>query len=253
LFHRAGQWKYAQDRLKLQWAAQKQAAKAGSKQRSATSAAAVPAPAAASMRTSVDKSADSAAGSNVVAEAAVDPVTGKLPLLRSADELHQEFWSSSKHGKTMLEQVSALQLRFVLFIEHRVCCYCKAVVHYRTDAIFKHLTQAYFNSACHLLLFPQLQQGGDALSGGAYNPRSLVMERFALGARRALALATRRQWALYLRNKSFLVFRMLQVRCEGQFECIRGSGGWRSMASFACRVLADLSPPSSTFGHRRSC
>jgi hypothetical protein len=57
----------------------------------------------------------------------------------------------------------------------------------------------------------QLQQGGTALAGGAYNPRSLVMQRFALGVRSALKLAINRQWTLFLRNKAFLIFRLMQV------------------------------------------
>jgi hypothetical protein len=60
-------------------------------------------------------------------------------------------------------------------------------------------------------LLSQLQQGGAAVAGGAYNPRSLVMQRYALGVRRALKLALNRQWTLFLRNKAFLIFRLMQV------------------------------------------
>lgn len=37
------------------------------------------------------------------------------------------------------------------------------------------------------------------------------MQRNALGVQRAMKLALKRQWTLFLRNKAFLIFRLMQV------------------------------------------
>lgn len=66
----------------------------------------------------------------------------------------------------------------------------------------------------HALLLQTSQvQAGAELQSTDLNPRSLVMQRYALGVRDAMALALRRQWTFFLRNKAFIVFRLLQVGC----------------------------------------
>ncbi|WIA20601.1 hypothetical protein OEZ85_004985 [Tetradesmus obliquus] len=151
----AGQWKYGQDRLKLQWAEQEDSKNLLAKLKGSKAS-----PAAAGAAAAATSAAQAApAGWGVLAEAPVDPLTGKLPLLLGAEDLDKQFWTGSKPGRAMLEQ---------------------------------------------------LQQGGAALTGGVYNPRSLVMQRYALGVQRAMKLALKRQWTLFLRNKAFLIFRLMQ-------------------------------------------
>jgi hypothetical protein len=90
----AGQWKFGQDRLKLQWAAladsQTLLDKLSGKQHSTRPDAAI---------------AGSPTTWDVLAEAPVDALTGKLPLLLGAEELDKQFWSCTKPGRAMLEQV----------------------------------------------------------------------------------------------------------------------------------------------------
>lgn len=59
-------------------------------------------------------------------------------------------------------------------------------------------------------LVVQVQQGA-VLRSTDHNPRSLVTQRYALKAVDALKLAVKRQWVFFLRNKAFIVFRLLQV------------------------------------------
>jgi hypothetical protein len=56
----------------------------------------------------------------------------------------------------------------------------------------------------------QVQQGA-ALCPTDNNPRSLVTQRYALGVSDALTLAIKRQWTFFLRNKAFIIFRLMQV------------------------------------------
>lgn len=93
----AGQWKYGQDTLKLQWVKQADGAKllqklASSKQLSA----------------GVGSAGSSTSDWDVLQEPPLDPVTGKLPLLCSAEMLHKNFWEGSNHGRAMLSEVSGL-------------------------------------------------------------------------------------------------------------------------------------------------
>lgn len=60
----------------------------------------------------------------------------------------------------------------------------------------------------------QVQQG-TVLCPTDSNPRSLVTQRYALGVADALALALKRQWIFFLRNKAFIIFRLMQVGFEG--------------------------------------
>lgn len=106
----AGQWKYGQDRLKLQWAKQADGAKllqklASSKQLSAGV---------------VCRAASSASDWDVLQEPPLDPVTGKLPLLCSAEMLHKDFWEGSKHGRAMLSQV----IGFLIVLAFCCCLWC---------------------------------------------------------------------------------------------------------------------------------
>jgi hypothetical protein len=55
-------------------------------------------------------------------------------------------------------------------------------------------------------------QAGTVLQPTDLNPRSLVMQRYALGVKDAIALALKRQWLFFLRNKAFIIFRLMQVR-----------------------------------------
>lgn len=59
----------------------------------------------------------------------------------------------------------------------------------------------------------QVQTGAELCSTDN-NPRSLVTQRYALGIKDALVLAIKRQWTFFLRNKAFIVFRLLQVAVE---------------------------------------
>lgn len=54
-------------------------------------------------------------------------------------------------------------------------------------------------------------QAGASLQPTDLNPRSLVMQRYALGVKDAMALALKRQWIFFLRNKAFIIFRLMQV------------------------------------------
>jgi hypothetical protein len=94
----AGQWKYGQDRVKLQWAQRGDSKSLLAK----LSSSKLPVPAAAAAAV-----ADAAIW-DVLAEAPVDPLTGKLPLLLGAEDLGTQFWSGSKPGRAMLEQVGAV-------------------------------------------------------------------------------------------------------------------------------------------------
>jgi hypothetical protein len=62
----------------------------------------------------------------------------------------------------------------------------------------------------------QVQQGA-ALCPTDSNPRSLVTQRYALGVGDALSLALKRQWTFFLRNKAFIIFRLMQVGPQGGF------------------------------------
>jgi hypothetical protein len=55
-------------------------------------------------------------------------------------------------------------------------------------------------------------QAGTVLQPTDLNPRSLVMQRYALGIKDAMGLALKRQWLFFLRNKAFIIFRLMQVR-----------------------------------------
>lgn len=44
---------------------------------------------------------------DVLKEAPLDPATGKLPLLRSAEQLDAAFWKESKLGRGMMEEVAS--------------------------------------------------------------------------------------------------------------------------------------------------
>jgi hypothetical protein len=105
----AGQWKFAQDRLKLQWAEQEDSKtllnKLSGKQDS--------------MRSNAAAVAGSETTWDVLAEAPVDPLTGKLPLLLGAEELDKQFWSGSKPGRAMLEQVRVEVAYLLLYTLHR--------------------------------------------------------------------------------------------------------------------------------------
>lgn len=52
------------------------------------------------------------------------------------------------------------------------------------------------------------------MNHAAVNPRSLVQTRFALNQLAALKLATQRQWTLFLRDKAFLIVRLMQVSAD---------------------------------------
>lgn len=95
----AGQWKYGQDTLKLQWVKQADGAKllqklASSKQLSA----------------GVGSAGSSTSDWDVLQEPPLDPVTGKLPLLCSAEMLHKNFWEGSNHGRAMLSELQRGEL-----------------------------------------------------------------------------------------------------------------------------------------------
>lgn len=79
---------------------------------------------------------------------------------------------------------------------------------------------------------PQVQDGA-VLCSSDLNPRALVMQRYALGAADALALAIKRQWLFFLRNKAFIVFRLLQV--TGLW--------WRGCCSCCCSGYAMRASP----------
>jgi hypothetical protein len=95
----AGQWKYGQDRLKLHWAEQAESQSLLQKLISSK----LPGPPALAVAAA---SAQTTAAWDVLADLPVDPLTGKLPLLLSAEELDKQFWTGSKPGRAMLEQVS---------------------------------------------------------------------------------------------------------------------------------------------------
>lgn len=54
-------------------------------------------------------------------------------------------------------------------------------------------------------------EAGVQLAAADMHPSALVTQRFALSAMAALLLALRRQWTLFVRNKGFLTFRLVQV------------------------------------------
>lgn len=156
----AGQWKYGQDRLKLQWAEQEDSknllAKLKGSKVSASAAAGTPAAEAA------------AAGWDVLAEAPVDPLTGKLPLLLGAEDLDKQFWTGSKPGRAMLEQVGSrgrhcMCLFLASAAELFACCIC-------TTQTGQHTANIVIVCMRVLLLPLQLQQGGAALAGGGIQP-----------------------------------------------------------------------------------
>lgn len=55
---------------------------------------------------------------------------------------------------------------------------------------------------------------GATPAADAANARALVSRRYALDALPVLRLAFRRQWLLFVRNKAFTVFRLVQVRAR---------------------------------------
>lgn len=65
-------------------------------------------------------------------------------------------------------------------------------------------------SAAWCVAVAQVQAGAE-LCPTDRNPYSLVTQRYALGVADALRLALKRQWTFFLRNKAFIIFRLLQV------------------------------------------
>lgn len=85
-------------------------------------------------------------------------------------------------------------------------------------------------SAAWCVAVAQVEAGAE-LCPTDRNPYSLVTQRYALGVADALSLALKRQWTFFLRNKAFIIFKLLQVTCS----CLAGAGAGRGGSALQLR------------------
>lgn len=95
------------------------------------------------------------------------------------------------------------------------------------------------SAAWHVVVV--LVRAGAELCPTDRNPYSLVTQRYALGVADALPLAQKRQWIFFLRNKAFIIFRLLQVTWNysaGAGAGARGGEGGSLLQLRCCSLTA---------------